>query len=89
MPEPLPPMPGTPIPDEQRPNIETLPIEDRDFDDLIIVDPIGDVPAIYIYFQKAPVEDLEVDYYENFKGRQGKINIRSIISHLRRRLKCI
>lgn len=68
-PEPLPPLPGTPIPDEQRPYIETFPIEDRDFDDFIIVDPIGNVPAIYVYFQKAPVENLEVDYYDNFKGR--------------------
>ncbi|ROP61785.1 S-type pyocin [Enterobacter sp. BIGb0383] len=68
-PEPLPPLPGTPVPDEQRPNIETLPIEDRDFDDFIIIDPIGDIPAIYVYFQKPPVEDLEVDYFDNFKGR--------------------
>ena len=68
-PEPLPPVPGTSIPDEQRPNIETFPIEDRDFDDFIIVDPIGNVPAIYVYFQKAPVKDLQVDYYGEFEGR--------------------
>lgn len=65
----LPPVPGTPIPEEQGPNIETLPIEDRDFDDFIIVDPMGGVPAIYVYFQKASVRDLEVDYYGNFEGR--------------------
>lgn len=78
----LPPIPGTPIPDEQRPNIETLPIEDRDFDDFIIVDPIGNVPAIYVYFQKAPVENLEVDYYDNFKGRsrQGEYEVDHIPS---------
>ncbi|MDP0618053.1 S-type pyocin domain-containing protein, partial [Klebsiella pneumoniae] len=40
-PESLPPVPGTPIPEEQGPNIETLPIEDRDFNDFIIVDPMG------------------------------------------------
>ncbi|WP_410743285.1 S-type pyocin domain-containing protein, partial [Citrobacter portucalensis] len=68
-PEPLPPVPGTPIPEEQKPNIETLPIEDRDFNDFIIVDPMGVVSAIYVYFQKAPVEEYEVDFYENFKGR--------------------
>ncbi|CFR16642.1 MULTISPECIES: S-type pyocin domain-containing protein [Yersinia] len=68
-PEPLPPLPGTPIPEEHGPNIETLPIEDRDFNDFIIVDPMGVVPAIYVYFQNMPVEDLEVDYYENFEGR--------------------
>ncbi|MDM2894675.1 S-type pyocin domain-containing protein [Citrobacter sp. Cpo030] len=68
-PEPLPPVPGTPIPEEQKPNIETLPIEDRDFNDFIIVDPMGVVSAIYVYFQKAPEEEYEVDFYENFKGR--------------------
>ncbi|HEN5205952.1 TPA: S-type pyocin domain-containing protein, partial [Klebsiella pneumoniae] len=68
-PESLPPVPGTPIPEEQGPNIETLPIEDRDFNDFIIVDPMGVVPAIYVYFQKASVRDLEVDYYGNFEGR--------------------
>ncbi|MBJ9270246.1 S-type pyocin domain-containing protein [Citrobacter freundii] len=68
-PEPLPPVPGTPIPEEQKPNIETFPIEDRDFNDFIIVDPMGVVPAIYVYFQKASVGDLEVDYYGNFEGR--------------------
>ncbi|MES0268411.1 S-type pyocin domain-containing protein, partial [Citrobacter sedlakii] len=41
VPEPLPSLPGTPIPEEQEPNIETLPIEDRDFNDFIIVDPMG------------------------------------------------
>lgn len=30
---------------------------------------MGVVPAIYVYFQKAPVEEYEVDYYENFEGR--------------------
>ncbi|MFU2318793.1 S-type pyocin domain-containing protein [Rahnella sp. PCH160] len=81
-PEPLPPILGTPIPDEQRPGIETFPIDDRDFDDFIIVDPIGNVPAIYVYFQKAPVENLEVDYYGNFKGRsrQGEYEVDHIPS---------
>ncbi|MDM3469346.1 S-type pyocin domain-containing protein, partial [Citrobacter sp. Cb041] len=68
-PESLPPVPGTPIPEELGPNIETFPIEDRDFNDFIIIDPMGVVLAIYVYFQKAPVEEYEVDYYENFKGR--------------------
>lgn len=81
-PEPLPPIAGTPIPDQQRPYIETLPIEDRNFDDFIIVDPIGNVPAIYVFFQKAPVENLEVDYYDNFKGRsrQGEYEVDHIPS---------
>ncbi len=84
-PESLPPVPGTPIPEEQEPNIETLPIEDRDFDDFIIVDPMGVVPAIYVYFKKAPVEEYEVDYYENFEGRSRQENIKSIIFHLEMR----
>ncbi|MDA4029273.1 type VI secretion system tip protein VgrG [Klebsiella pneumoniae] len=78
----LPPVPGTPIPEEQGPNIETLPIEDRDFNDFIIVDPMGGVPAIYVYFQKASVRDLEVDYYGNFEGRsrQGLYEVEHIPS---------
>jgi len=93
-PEPLPPVPGTPIPEEKGPNIETLPIEDRDFNDFIIVDPMGVVPAIYVYFQKAPVEEYEVDYYENFKGRsrQGLYEIDHIPSKAAVRIylkKCI
>ncbi|HBT3801344.1 TPA: S-type Pyocin [Klebsiella pneumoniae] len=65
----LPPVPGTPIPEEQGPNIETLPIEDRDFNDFIIVDPMGVVPAIYVYFKKAPAGFLETGYYNDFDGR--------------------
>ena len=65
----LPPVPGTPIPEEQGPNIETLPIEDRDFNDFIIVDPMGGVPAIYVYFKKAPAGFLETGYYNDFDGR--------------------
>ncbi|MBL2714477.1 hypothetical protein ELO54_28735, partial [Klebsiella pneumoniae] len=59
-----------------------MPIEDRDFDDFIIVDPMGVVPAIYVYFKKAPVEEYEVDYYENFEGRsrQGKYQVDHIPS---------
>ncbi|HGH0737106.1 TPA: S-type pyocin domain-containing protein, partial [Klebsiella pneumoniae] len=68
-PESLPPVPGTPIPEEQGPNIETLPIEDRDFNDFIIVDPMGVVPAIYVYFKKAPAGFLETGYYNDFDGR--------------------
>lgn len=68
-PEPLPPLPGTPVPEELGPNIEILPIEDRDFNDFIIVDPMGVIPAIYVFFYKSPVNFLEVDYYGNFTGR--------------------
>jgi hypothetical protein len=46
-----------------------VPIHETDFNDYVIVDPRGEVPAIYVFFQKEPVDDLEVDYYDNFKGR--------------------
>ncbi len=68
-PEPLPPVPGTPIPEAQKPNIETLPIEDRDFNDFIIVDPMGIVPAIYVYFNKPPAVEFEIDYYGNLEQK--------------------
>ncbi|PVZ79339.1 S-type Pyocin [Serratia sp. S1B] len=81
-PEPLPPLPGTPIPDQQQPTIETFPIEERDFDDFIIVDPMGEVPAIYVYFSKPPVKNYEVDYYGNFdrRPRLGKYQVDHIPS---------
>lgn len=43
--------------------VETFPLEEDDFNDFIIVDPWGEVPAIYVYFQKRLVNFLEVDYY--------------------------
>ncbi len=55
-PESLPPVPGTPIPEEQEPNIETLPIEDRDFDDFIIVDPMGVSRQSMFIFRKLQLE---------------------------------
>lgn len=58
-----------PIPEQSTGWIESLPIHETDFNDYVIVDPLGEVPAIYVFFQKEPVDDLEVDYYENFKGR--------------------
>ncbi|WP_175403960.1 S-type pyocin domain-containing protein [Klebsiella pneumoniae] len=55
-PESLPPVPGTPIPEEQGPNIETLPIEDRDFNDFIIVDPMGVSRQSMFIFRKLQLE---------------------------------
>ncbi|MDU1001503.1 S-type pyocin domain-containing protein, partial [Citrobacter sp.] len=74
-PESLPPVPGTPIAEEKGPNIETLPIEDRDFNDFIIVDPMGAVPAIYVYFkkEKVPAVEFEIDYYG--KLREKYLNV--------------
>lgn len=62
-------LPGSPIEDEQGGWIESVPIEEHDFNDYILVDPLGEFPAIYIFFKKQPVKDLEVDYYGNFAGR--------------------
>lgn len=59
----------SPIPEQSTGWIESLPIQETDFNDYVIVDPLGEVPAIYVFFQKDPVDDLEVDYYDNFKGR--------------------
>ncbi|MCT6519277.1 S-type pyocin domain-containing protein [Proteus vulgaris] len=58
--------PGFP---EERQNgwVETFPLEEDDFNDFIIVDPWGEVPAIYVYFQKRIVNFLEVDYYGKLK----------------------
>lgn len=47
--------------------VETFPLEEDDFNDFIIVDPWGEVPAIYVYFQKRIVNFLEVDYYGKLK----------------------
>ncbi|WP_369308339.1 S-type pyocin domain-containing protein [Providencia rettgeri] len=58
-----------PMPEQSTGWIESLPLHETDFNDYVIVDPLGEVPAIYVFFQKEPVDDLEVDYYENFKGR--------------------
>lgn len=59
----------SPIPEQSTGWIESLPLQETDFNDYVIVDPLGEVPAIYVFFQKDPVDDLEVDYYDNFKGR--------------------
>lgn len=59
----------TPAPEQSTGWIEWVPIHETDFNDYVIVDPRGEVPALYVFFQKEPVDDLEVDYYENFKGR--------------------
>ncbi|HEM6892192.1 TPA: S-type pyocin domain-containing protein [Providencia rettgeri] len=59
----------SPLPEQSKGWVESIPLEEYDFNDYIIVDPLGEVPAIYVFFQKNPVDDLEVDYYDNFKGR--------------------
>ncbi|EFB9700609.1 pyocin, partial [Escherichia coli] len=48
--------------------------EEKDFADYILILPFPDIPPIYIYLSKPPVEFMEVDLYSNFKrrSRQGK-----------------
>ncbi|WP_350893109.1 S-type pyocin domain-containing protein [Providencia stuartii] len=62
----------SPAPEQSTGWIEWVPIHETDFNDYVIVDPRGEVPAIYVFFQKDPIDDLEVDYYKNFEGRSRR-----------------
>ncbi len=84
-PESLPPVPGTPIPEEQEPNIETLPIEDRDFDDFIIVDPMGVSRQSMCILRKPLWKSMRLTIMKILKAVQGRENIKSIIFHLEMR----
>ena len=48
--------------------------EEKSFADYILILPHPDIPPIYIYLSKPPVEFLEVELYSDFKrrSRQGK-----------------
>ncbi|ORC24054.1 hypothetical protein B1H42_06790 [Enterobacter cloacae subsp. cloacae] len=48
--------------------------EEKRFADYILILPFPDLPPIYIYLSKPPVEFLEVELYSDFKrrSRQGK-----------------
>ncbi|WP_156292686.1 S-type pyocin domain-containing protein [Serratia oryzae] len=64
-----------PIPDKVGSDIEVYPApEERSFRDYILILPIPDMPPVYIYLSKPPVEFLDVDLYSNLKrrSRQGK-----------------
>jgi hypothetical protein len=43
--------------------------EEKGFADYILILPLPDIPPIYIYLSKAPVEFLEVQLYSDFKYR--------------------
>lgn len=47
--------------------------EEKEFADYILILPLPDIPPIYIYLSKPPVEFLEVELYSDFKrrSRQG------------------
>lgn len=64
-----------PLPDHTGMTATTTPApEERSFADYILILPMPDLPPIYIYLSKPPVEFLEVELYSDFKrrSRQGK-----------------
>lgn len=64
-----------PLPDDTSITATTSPApEEKDFADYILILPFPDIPPIYIYLSKPPVEFMEVELYSDFKrrSRQGK-----------------
>ncbi|MCZ3384985.1 S-type pyocin domain-containing protein [Kosakonia sp. SOY2] len=64
-----------PLPDNTGITATTSPTPDeKHFADYILILPVPDIPPIYIYLSKPPVEFLEVELYSDFKrrSRQGK-----------------
>ncbi|TBL53613.1 pyocin [Obesumbacterium proteus] len=64
-----------PIPEKVGSDIESYPAPtEGDFEDYILVFLGTDMPPIYIYLSKPPVEFLDVELYSDFKrrSRQGK-----------------
>ncbi|MBX8459383.1 S-type pyocin domain-containing protein [Enterobacter sp. RIT637] len=63
-----------PLPDNTGISATTSPApEEKSFADYILILPFPDLPPIYIYLSKPPVEFLEVELYSDFKrrSRQG------------------
>jgi pyocin large subunit-like protein/uncharacterized Zn-binding protein involved in type VI secretion len=82
-----------PIPEKVGSDIEVYPApEERSFRDYILILPIPDMPPIYIYLSKPPVEFLDVELYSDFerRSRQGKYeadhmpSAAAVREHLRR-----
>lgn len=64
-----------PLPEDTRIEATTTPApEEKNFADYILILPIPDIPPIYIYLSKPPVEFLEVEPYDDFnnRSRQGE-----------------
>lgn len=64
-----------PLPSNTSITATTTPApEEKNFADYILILPVPDLPPIYIYLSKPPVEFLEVELYSDFKrrSRQGK-----------------
>lgn len=67
-----------PIPEKVGSDIESFPAPtEGDFEDYILIFLGTDMPPIYVYLSKPPVEFLEVDLFSNMKGRsrQGKYHV--------------
>lgn len=63
-----------PLPDNTGITATTTPTpEEKSFADYILILPVPDIPPIYIYLSKPPVEFLDVDLYSNLnrRPRQG------------------
>ncbi|EBH6783858.1 TPA_asm: pyocin [Salmonella enterica subsp. enterica serovar Java] len=64
-----------PLPENTSIEATTTPApEEKNFADYILVLPLPNIPPIYIYLSKPPVEFLEVELYSDFvrRSRQGK-----------------
>ncbi|PLR41940.1 S-type pyocin domain-containing protein, partial [Chimaeribacter arupi] len=82
-----------PLPDSTGIRATTSPAPDeKSFADYILILPVADIPPIYIYLSKPPVEFLEVKPYRDFNGRsrQGHYHVdhmpsrQAVILYLRR-----
>ncbi|MDV5140393.1 S-type pyocin domain-containing protein, partial [Chimaeribacter arupi] len=83
-----------PLPDSTGLRATTSPSPDeKSFADYILILPVADIPPIYIYLSKPPVEFLEVKPYRDFNGRsrQGHYHVdhmpsrQAVILYLRRK----
>lgn len=63
-----------PLPEDTRIEATTTPApEEKSFADYILILPLPNIPPIYVYLSKPPVEFLEVELYSDFvrRSRQG------------------
>jgi len=64
-----------PLPENTSIDSTTTPAaEEKNFADYILILPLPNIPPIYVYLSKPPVEFLEVELYSDFvrRSRQGK-----------------
>lgn len=72
-----------PLPEDTSIEATTTPApEEKDFADYILILPLPNIPPIYIYLSKPPVEFLEVEPYDDFnnRSRQGEYHADHILS---------